>query len=172
MNIEKKLDKFYTKKEISKKCLSILFNILNLNGNELFLEPSAGNGSFSSLLKNCEAYDILPEDEKIVKADFLTLKLENKNYITIGNPPFGKRAKLAIDFFNKCSEVSKVIAFILPNTFCKYGVQSKLNKDFDLIYNKSIDKNSFTFLNKDYNLRCCFQIWVKKEYNKSFKSLR
>ena len=28
-----------------------------------------------------------------------TLEYKPNNYVTIGNPPFGKRSKLAIDFF-------------------------------------------------------------------------
>lgn len=168
-----KLDKFYTKSEVSEKCLRTLFNLLSLTGKELFLEPSAGSGSFSKKVSNCEAYDILPEDDSIIKQDFLKLELEDKRYITIGNPPFGKRSKLAIDFFNKCSEVSDVVAFILPITFNKYNIQKKLNSNFSLIYNERLLPNSFLDRTKEYRINCTFQIWVNKKskYNK-FQDLR
>jgi len=51
-------------------------------------------------------YDIEPHlNNEIIKADFLKLKpvYDSKNII-IGNPPFGKRSKLAIDFINKSFE--------------------------------------------------------------------
>lgn len=41
------LDKFYTKTQIAKDCI----NKLNLNDFNFIIEPSAGNGSFSSLIK-------------------------------------------------------------------------------------------------------------------------
>lgn len=44
------LDKFYTLKSVAKECLNYLYNTyseIDFN-KKLFLEPSAGSGSFSS----------------------------------------------------------------------------------------------------------------------------
>jgi predicted RNA methylase len=163
-------DKFYTKPEIAKKCIECAKSILNLKEYN-FLEPSAGSGSFSNQLK-CEAYDLYPEGEKIKKADFLLLNPDKeKKYVVIGNPPFGKRGKLAIEFINHASSFSDAICFILPNTFSRYSVQSKICSDLKLIYSGELPKNSFTFAGKDYDLNCVFQIWVKNDFN-DLKDLR
>ena len=80
------LDKFYTPISIAKKCISQI----NLNEYDTIIEPSAGSGSFSNLL-NCIAYDIEPENEKIIKQDFFTIsKIEGEHILFIGNPPLGK----------------------------------------------------------------------------------
>ena len=59
-------DKFYTKKEIAKKCVEKIFSLFNLNS-EVFLEPTAGNGAFLDYLPKFEAYDLIPEDDRIVQ---------------------------------------------------------------------------------------------------------
>lgn len=163
-DINKKYDKFYTKQEIAEKCLNILTDYYpDIYERHNFLEPSAGSGNFSLLLPNCLAYDIYPEHESIQQADFLNEVILNKNdYITIGNPPFGKRCKLAIDFFNKCSLNSILIGMVLPITFQKYNIQNQLNPNFKLIHSSKLENNSFLFNEKEYNVNCVFQIWVLK----------
>lgn len=163
-DINKKYNKFYTKKEVAEKCLNILTEYYpNIYKEHYFLEPSAGSGNFSLLLPNCLAYDIYPEHSSIKKADFLNeVILDKKEYITIGNPPFGKRCKLAIDFFNKCSQNSILVGMVLPITFQKYNIQKELNPDFKLIHSSKLDNNSFLFNEKEYNVNCVFQIWVLK----------
>ena len=47
---------------------------------EDIIEPSAGNGAFSSQIK-CTAYDIEPEFKDIIKADFLKENIEYKKNI-------------------------------------------------------------------------------------------
>lgn len=158
-----RLDKFYTKQWVAELLYKKTLQVLGLKGDELFLEPSAGQGSFSRLLSNFEAYDLKPEADNITEADFLEVDLKHSDYITIGNPPFGRRCSLAVDFFEKCAKHSKAIAFIVPVTFMKWSVQSSLNKDFALIYNLQLDEESFTFLGDDYSIRTCFQIWVRKK---------
>ena len=136
----------------------------------MFLEPTAGNGVFLSNLKNYEAYDLIPEDSRIKQLNIFDFN-SNKKYITIGNPPFGKRSKLAINVFNHVSKFSDVIAFILPVSFQKYGVQKKLNKDFKLIKFEYLPEYSFLDREKDYDINCVFQIWVRNDYN-NMKDLR
>lgn len=168
----KRLDKFYTKTDLAQEFINKTIDVLGLTGEELFLEPSAGCGNFSKHLKNVHAFDIKPEASGITQADFLQLELDRTDYITIGNPPFGSRCSLAVDFFEKCAKHSKAIAFVVPVTFLKWSVQSLLNKDFALIYSYQMDENSFTFMGNDYELRCCFQIWVRKSDYPEMKDLR
>lgn len=131
------LDQFYTMPEIAEKLFSTALTVLGIRDESeyQFLEPSAGTGSFSRIPTHCLAYDLEPKSDGIIRADFLQVDLTGYNHlITIGNPPFGKRAVLAVEFFNKCAERSDAIAMILPNQFNKFLTQKQLNPDFALIY--------------------------------------
>lgn len=46
------IDKFYTKSNIVQLCVEHIKEHLNINKNDLIIEPSAGNGSFISGIKN------------------------------------------------------------------------------------------------------------------------
>ena len=166
------LDKFYTKPEIAEQCYNFLKQFYPNIENEIFLEPSAGSGNFLTYLKNYEAYDIAPEGENIIKADFLSLELNRNNYVTIGNPPFGKRSKLAIDFFNHAAKFSKIIAFIVPVSFMKWGVHKELDSNFKLQAYMYIPENSFTDKGKDFSVRCVFQIWTRDNVSHNLRILK
>lgn len=167
------LDKFYTLEFYSKQCIDNVFKIYNKDTFDLIIEPSAGNGSFYNQIihDNKIGIDIEPEDICIIKQDFLKYKppLEMKNILVIGNPPFGKNNSLAIKFFNYASKFSNVIAFIIPRTFRKVSIQNKLNTNFHLIYDEDVP------INKCFNVKifvkCCFQIWQKKEYEREIIKL-
>lgn len=72
---------------------------------------------------------------------------------------------MAIDFFNKASQFSEIIAFIVPVSFMKWSVQKNLNKDFALIDYFYLDLESFLKDGKPFGVRTMFQIWVKKVAN-------
>lgn len=180
MNKQKFLDQFYTSDIVANKCTATVKNILgrymDLEKTQ-FLEPSAGAGAFIRALeklgfevRNSEkviSLDIDPQYENVLEMDFFefdakSLKLNKRDLVvTIGNPPFGRRSKLAIDFFNHAAQISDTIAFVVPLQFQKWSVQSNLNKDFKLIYDKELPNNSFVFEGKEYNVGCCFQIWTR-----------
>lgn len=156
------LDKFYTKKDVAKECVAKLKSLLGFKGKKhVFLEPTAGNGAFLDYLSNYEAYDIKPEDSRIKKQDIFNFAPNIKNYITVGNPPFGKRSHLGIQVFNCVAKYSDVIAFILPVSFMKYQVQKDLDQDFKLVYNEILPENSFLDRDKTFDVNSVFQIWVK-----------
>ncbi|WP_096022210.1 SAM-dependent methyltransferase [Campylobacter lanienae] len=164
--MSKELDQFYTKQEVALKLCEIVKRKLNLN-EYTFLEPSAGFGSFVNALRKIfqepkiEAIDLDPKSFDIKKQDFFSYTPKEQKIITIGNPPFGKRANLAVKFFNHASEFSDYIAFIVPLQFEKWSVQKNLNKDFKLIFSQILEPNSFIFNGKDCSIRCCFQIWTR-----------
>lgn len=148
-------DKYYTPKEVVDLCLSELKEVLKQDNVKpsLIIDPSAGNGAFSSRIKNCIAYDIEPEAGGIIKQDFLELEQKYvKDSLIITNPPFGRCLNLAQRFFKKSIEIADYICFILPI--------SQLNNnrtfyEFDLV--KSIDLGSKMYT--DRNLHCCFNIY-------------
>lgn len=156
-----KLDKFYTSTSIARSCISILNMFITVDSSDCYLEPTAGNGAFINFLDNYEAYDIEPEDPRIKEQDIFKFVPNRNDYITIGNPPFGKRSKMAIDVFNTVAKYSNVIAFIVPVSFLKYNVQKELDSNFKLIHNYILPENSFLDRDKVYNVNCVFQIWVK-----------
>lgn len=156
------LDKFYTQDHVAKQCFEFLHSQLNISENAIYLEPSAGAGSFINLLSHYIALDIAPEDDRIKKQDYLKYEVDKENFITIGNPPFGSRSKLAIDFFNKAATMSDVIAFIVPVSFMKWSVQKNLSSNFALYNYLYLEPESFTSNGKPYSVRTVFQIWVKK----------
>lgn len=161
---KKKLDKFYTKKSTASRLIDETCTILNIDrSNQLFLEPSAGGGAFSNQLNNVMAYDLYPESEGVLKQDFLSdFTIPNvETSISIGNPPFGKKAKLALEFLNKCGRLCGTVCFILPSTFRRWSVQSKIDNNLRLIHDEDLPLDSFEFDGKPYSLNCVFQIWSR-----------
>lgn len=166
----KKLDQFYTNPLIAKICLKEVETYLGKR-KIVYLEPAAGTGSFSNLIKNVFSIDLDPKNKKIKKGDFLLQtyksifgkKINSKNVCSIGNPPFGKNSSLAIKFFNHAAKMSDTIAFILPKTFRKKSIQNKLNKNFWLVKDLDLPKNSFIHNNQQHDTPCCFQIWEKRD---------
>lgn len=160
---EKELDKFYTKNYISKFCyekfIEEIKNKINLD-DVTFIEPSAGSGSFLNQIEYKKiGYDILPTADNIIKLDFLTSKIKIDNCVIIGNPPFGKKSKLAIEFLNKALSMSDYVGFILPIQFRKWSVQSKIDNIGCLVKDYDLPEDAFEFKSKSYSVRCCFQIW-------------
>ena len=158
------LDQFYTNEAVAKFCYLRVLEIYKEDEFSLFLEPSAGTGSFFKLLpvEKRLGLDLEPKHNEIKKLDFFDYHpLDNAKTITIGNPPFGKCSSLAVKFFNKAAEFSNVIAFIVPKTFQKQSLQNKLNLNFILKLNIDLVNNSFIFNNKSFEIPCCFQIWER-----------
>ena len=171
------IDKFYTKKDISKKCVINFIEKIKPSIDDIIIEPSAGNGSFLEFLshfQNIEAYDIEPENKKITKKDYLTyIPTVTKNKIhIIGNPPFGRQSSLAKQFIKKSCEFCHSLSFILPKSFKKDSMMKTFPLDFHLIYSEDLQENSFIINNEiEYNVPCVFQIWVKKEKNREEKEI-
>jgi len=165
------IDKYYTNPEIVEDCKVQIKKYINIEGNDLIIEPSAGNGSFIKIIKelskNYKFYDLLPENKEIVKQDFLLLDIKeiikpfNKIHI-IGNPPFGRQSTLAIQFIKKCCSFADTISFILPKSFRKDFYKAKFDKFFHLEYEKDIPENSFFVNCNKCDVPCIFQIWKKK----------
>lgn len=153
-------DKFYTKKNLAKK----LIDTLDINKYNTIIEPSAGNGSFSSQIKNCIAFDIEPEASNIIKQDFLTL---DKNFqppiLVIGNPPFGRNSSLALAFIKKSSLFADTIAFILPKSFKKESLYNKIPLNFWIENEIDLEDDSFYFNGDIVKIPCVFQVYIKKD---------
>ena len=165
-----KYDKFYTRPEVASFCISQI----PIHDYDIVIEPSAGSGSFSSLLKNCRAYDIAPEADGIEQLDFLKFNLpeedKGKKILVIGNPPFGVQNNLAIGFFNHSAGFADTIAFILPKSFRKPSIQDRLSLDFSLFLDIDLERNSFILDGENYDVPTVFQVW-KRHPRKKIKKL-
>lgn len=147
-------DKYYTPIELAKYCIDKTYEMIGEEDITEIIEPSAGNGSFSNQLE-CTAYDILPEEDNIIKQDFLKLDLDyKKGRLIIGNPPFGSRGNLISKFYNKSIELADYIAFILPIKYKDNDV--KLYK-FDLIYSEDLGLRRYSGI----DIHCCFNIYAR-----------
>lgn len=157
------LDQFYTKNEYAKKYYDILCEKFDMSKFDIYLEPSAGKGSFFRLLGDTKrkGIDLDPKYDGIEKGNFFDFKpLKDKKYVVIGNPPFGKISSLAIKFFNKSAEFADVIAFILPRTFKRVSVQNQLDLYFHNVYSEDVPLKPCCF-SPEMNAKCVFQIWKK-----------
>lgn len=147
------LDKYYTSKKLAKYCIDKTHEVIGKDNITEVVEPSAGNGSFSSQIDGCIAYDIEPETESITSQDFLKLDIPYKEgRLLIGNPPYGSRMNLARKFFKKSVKLGDYISYILPI--------SQLNNvnslyEFDLVHSEDLGKQRYT----DRDLHCCLNIY-------------
>lgn len=148
-------DKYYTPIKVAEQCIDEAYKTIGKENVNRIIEPSAGNGSFSSQIDKCIAFDIEPEAEGIIKGDYLKAEIEYMpGTLVIGNPPFGRCMEMAKRFFKKSTEVADYIAFILP--ISQYR-NSKSMYQFDLI--KSIDLGVHKYT--DRRLHCCFNIYER-----------
>lgn len=150
------LDKYYTPKDIAKYCVEKTKEVIGLDNITEWLEPSAGNGSFLDYLDdNYIAYDIAPEDNRVLEQDYLSLDLDyKKGRCIVGNPPFGVHNYTAVKFFKKSIQLGDYIAFILPI--------SQLNNnmymyEFDMIHSEDLGVNKYS----NIDIHCCFNIYKR-----------
>ena len=163
-------DQFYTNVGISALCIEVFQSVVDVDFDDILLEPSAGSGSFSdTLLEQCynvHAYDIEPKKEYIKKHNYLELDYSiynNKKVHCIGNPPFGPQSSLAKKFIKQSCEFCETISFILPKSFRKESFQKSFPLNFHLVKEIDLPKNSFIINGKNHNVPCVFQIWIKKD---------
>lgn len=168
------LDKFYTLPECSKRCIDKVSSMYDIARWDVIVEPSAGNGSFLNQIPSNKkiGIDISPEHPDIIKQDFFDYHPppEHKNILVIGNPPFGRISSLAIKFFNHSAKWATVIAFIIPRTFRKTSIQNRLDNRFHLVYDEELPNRPCCF-SPAMAVKCCFQIWEKKDIQRDFVDL-
>jgi hypothetical protein len=168
------IDKYYTKTSVVELCLNFVKQCIHINKNDLIIEPSAGNGSFISGIKtlsdNCLFYDLEPENEEIVKQDYLLIdsnNLENGQIIhVIGNPPFGRQSSSAIRFIKKSCEFCNTISFILPKSFKKDSLKKTFPLCFHLVFETDLPDKSFLVNGEEYGVDSIFQIWEKRSVDR------
>lgn len=154
------LDKYYTPIEEAKRLIDKTFEVIGKENISEVIEPSAGGGAFSSQIEGCIAYDIEPEGENIIKADFLKLDIEyKKDRLIIGNPPFGKQTYK--QFFSKALKIADYVAFIMPATMIGTTEYDGMKEAGMILYEEHLD--DYLFNNK---IMTIFIIVKRGEYKR------
>jgi hypothetical protein len=167
-------DQFFTPNDIAIKCYDIFKDTLDVDLNEYtFIEPSAGDGSFVKILPpNTIALDIEPRYNGILKQDYLKWSPDDsaKKYIVIGNPPFGLRGHVALNFINHSYGFADYVAFILPQLFESDGKGSPRKRviGYNLIHSEKITGLFHTPTNTRVEINGVFQIWSKHTSNDEY----
>ena len=171
--LENVLGQFYTKSEVAGVCWKHFTNTLstlNLNLSDLFfVEPAAGTGAFYELLPSKKRFgiDLVPKCNDVKSQDFFNVTdfpSAPKDTAIIGNPPFGKRGKLAIAFFNHAAHLADIVAFIVPVNFRKFTTHKQLDPSMRFISKLSLPRDAFYLhTGKSYSVNTEFQIWTRLE---------
>ena len=163
-------DQFYTNETIAKNCIQHIIGLYPSSADYLWIEPSAGNGSFLHQIPHTFTkigLDIDPKSHDIQKHDYLTWAVPpspsvEREIIVFGNPPFGRQSSFAKAFIAKSCSFAKIIAFILPKSFTKPSMNNVFHRNFHLVLNIELEKNAFMLNGAKYDVPCVFQIWEKK----------
>lgn len=163
-------DQFFTKPEIAEFCIKKVNEISLLDDFDLIIEPSAGNGNFYNLLPASKRIGIELDNDlcsiytEYLNKSFFDYSLDNDQakILVIGNPPFGTQNNLSVDFFNHAALFANIIAFVIPKTWKKNSIQNRLNFHFHLLKSFDLPDDCF-YGDKATSVKCCFQIWVKKD---------
>jgi hypothetical protein len=162
-------DQYYTNPILAKECINRFLETIRPNKEDILIEPSAGDGSFSDFLNDdwkLYSYDIEPKKEYIKEMDFLKMDVsmfEGKRVHCIGNPPFGKSGSLAKKFIKKCCKFSQSVSFILPKSFKKPSCYRVFPLNFHKVFEEDCPSKSFVVNGKEYDAQCVFQIWIRKD---------
>ena len=165
-------DQFYTKRAVARRCYRTFLQVakdLQVNVRRYqFIEPSAGCGWFYRALPPARriGIDLEPQKEPaIIKADYLRWRPKHDGkYIVIGNPPFGLRGHLALQFINHSAAFADLVAFILPQLFESdgKGVPAKrVDKRYRLAHSERIPCDSFERPDgTPVEISTIFQVWT------------
>lgn len=159
------LHKVYTDVDVARECIDTLRRYAA--SRSVYVEPSAGDGAFLEASKApIFGFDIAPEHPDVIAFDFLTGDIRTQipnidpaHLVVVGNPPFGTGGKLALEFLNRALSVAGLVGFIVPISFRRWPMQSRVMEGARLVHDSEIPPDSFTRGGRPYNVRCCFQVW-------------
>lgn len=168
------LDQFFTVPSVAKHYYEQMMEYLRAEGVNLrsvmYLEPSAGKGAFLNLMprKMRIGLDVMPQTLDTICADFLSWEPEPSDLpiVVVGNPPFGYRAWLALQFLNHAATFADYVGFILPMAFQSEGKGSpKLRVNgMHLVHQETLPEGSFVDgTGRQVKINALWQIWKNGE---------
>ena len=170
----KQKDQFFTPSDMAEKCWKKFNEIVEIDINDYtFIEPSAGDGSFMKVLPdNTIGIDIEPRYPGVIKHDYLSWNPDdlNRKYIVFGNPPFGLRGHLALNFINHSYDFSDYVCLILPQLFESDGKGSprKRVSKYNLIFSEKLSGMFHSPDGEHTKVNGVFQIWSKYTENPDY----
>lgn len=160
---------FFTHPALAERCIAATDRAVDLDRFALIVEPSAGQGVFLHRLPADRrvGVDLYPRAPEIVEGNFLDWSPPPTEgpICTIGNPPFGQRAALAVRFLTHACTFSDTVAFILPRSFNKDTFQRRVPPRFHLLDTFDCDD----FLDVDgapRPVRATFQVWQVRDHDR------
>lgn len=172
---------FYTKPRIARHCYARFVEVAGQLDIDLarhhFIEPSAGCGCFYELLPAGRriGIDIDPQatdqsGARLLAHDYLTWQPHKRGrYAVIGNPPFGLRGHLALQFINHSAAFADLVGFILPPLFNSdgKGVPGKRVRGYQLAHSENLPDDSFQYPDgRDVSVSSIFQVWTQVNADK------
>jgi len=167
-------DQYYTKRDVAEHLILLTEMILAVSDewgdDTVWVEPSAGEGAFFHAFPDRYekiGMDIAETRGAIRQQDYLTwsgleLPSNTDKVVVVGNPPFGKRYKTAMDFIWKSAGIASSVAFVLPIAFQRYSLHKKMPGGFKLVSDIQLEPDSFiTPKGKEYSINTAFQIWTR-----------
>ena len=148
-------DKYYTEDQLAKYCVEKTYEILGSDWDRV-IEPSAGAGAYLKYLpEDTLAYDILPEADNIIVADYREIELPHlERSLVIGNPPFGRANKLSVQFVKASLKHSDYISLIQPISQLN---QNRTMADTELLYSEDLGTLPYS----GRKVHCCLNIYHK-----------
>lgn len=166
-------ERYFTPPDLARRCVGLVAARFGLETFDLVVEPSAGEGAFFDLLPPSTRLGIdVDPYPGLLRGDFLAWRPDGGRgrVLTVGNPPFGQRAALAVDFLDHACSFSDVVAFILPRSFNKYTFQDRVRRDFHLVDSFDCDE----FVGPDGSpkrVRAVFQVWERRDHLREMVAL-
>jgi len=163
-------DQYYTRADVAKRCVELIE--ARLPGDYQWIEPSAGSGAFLKAFPQAIGIDLEPAYPGVQKGDFLAWEpTTDRPRIFFGNPPFGRQGSQAKAFIKHAAKFGAAIAFILPRSFVKPSMSRAFPLKFHCIYSEELERNAFEVNGEPYDVPCVFQIWIKKEEDRTLAAV-
>lgn len=163
-----KHDQFYSTEETVDEIMDAFNSTMDEIGFDTtkytFIEPSAGDSIILDRLPKERriGIDIDPKCDEVIESDFMYWYPEDdKQYITLGNPPFGLNGSKVTEFINHAVKFSDVIALGTPEY---YEMQVEGMK---LVCNKKLTSSKYRLEDEtivEVPIGIHFQIWVRLEH--------
>ena len=128
------------------------------------LEPACGNKALVKPLEEADVKlaDLVDYGVGAEIGDYLESNLGSYDLV-LTNPPFGKKATLAVAFFNKAATNSNRIAFIVPQSFRKVSVIDRLDSDYWPVGDYDLPSQTYELPDgSKRQVRTCLQLWEKR----------
>ena len=165
-------DAFFTPDNVALACVEDFYKELPQYKDNEIVEPSAGGGAFlrafEKLGLSYEAYDLNPQADNIIQADYLSTELDLTGKVILGNPPYGKLNNLTKKFIKRSFEQgAEAVGFLLFGGILSHyhlyriGYKVEYFKRLDSVH--FVDKDDNVILKTGNDFKAVFVIWGKEE---------